>query len=76
MGRNRPVARERQLDLFPNRALTAAERREIIRRRLEGFEYRQQAREQKRTRHDDPPGDPPRQTTLEETIEREGGEPG
>ena len=66
------MARERQLELFPNRALTAAERRDVIRRRLEGFEYRQQAREAKRRSNDDPPGDPPRQATLEEMIERAG----
>jgi hypothetical protein len=68
------VARERQLELFPNRALTAAERRDLIRRRLEGFEYRQQAREAQRRCGDAPFGDPPRQVTLEEMIVRDGAE--
>ena len=68
----------RQLEFFPQKKRTAAERRALIRKRLEGLEYRQQAREERRRaqlerRRSREAGDMERecaQVTLQEMIER------
>lgn len=44
------MAAPRQLEIWPAKRLTAAQRRELIRTRLRGFEYRQDARAEQRRR--------------------------
>ncbi len=42
------MAPSRQLELYPQKKRTAAERRALIRQRLDGLEYRQLARAERR----------------------------
>lgn len=68
----------RQLEFFPPKKRTAAERRALIRKRLEGLEYRQQARDERRraqlerrkAREAGQERGLEAQVTLEELIER------
>ena len=66
----------RQLEFFPQKGPSAEDRRAIIRKRLEGLEYRQQAREerrrlqQQRRKGRETGSGPAGQVTLEEIIER------
>ena len=78
LSRESPMPAPRQLELYPARKRTAAERRAIIRKRLEGLEYRQRAREERRrnqlerrrAREAGQERDLAAQVTLEELIER------
>jgi hypothetical protein len=73
----------RQLEFFPQKRQSAEERRALIRKRLEGLEYRQQAREERRrflqdrrrARESGEGATPGEQMTLEEMIARLRGEP-
>lgn len=68
----------RQLEFFPPNRRSAAERKALIRKRLEGLEYRQQARKERRRiqlerRKARQAGNLEKdsaQVTLEEVIER------
>jgi len=68
----------RQLEFFPQKKRTVAERRALIRKRLEGLEYRQRARElrrrlqleRRRARETGQEHTLDAQVTLEEMIER------
>jgi hypothetical protein len=72
------MASARQLELIPPKKQTAADRRELIRKRLEGLEYRQQARDERRrsqqrrrqNREAAAAAGGAAQMTLEEMIER------
>jgi hypothetical protein len=73
------MAPPRQLEFFPPKKRTAAERRALIHKRLEGLEYRQQAREERRREQlerrrarqgADIRQEPSPQVTIEEMIER------
>ncbi len=69
---------ERQLEFFPPQRRTAQQRKELIQKRLQGLEYRQQARENKRrlqqerrrAREAGIEAAVARQMTIEELIER------
>ena len=77
------MAPPRQLEFFPPRKRTAAERRALIRKRLEGLEYRQHARQQRRreqlerrkAREAGQNQQRAAQVTLEEMIERNPASP-
>jgi hypothetical protein len=74
----------RQLELYPQKKQSAEERLALIRKRLDGLEYRQRAREQRRRMQQDrrkgrqagrPDPDAPGQVTIEEMIERLAARP-
>ena len=78
------MAPPRQLELIPQKRQTAGERRALIRKRLEGLEYRQQARdgrrreqlERRKARETGAEGaGPGAQITLDEMIARLGERP-
>jgi hypothetical protein len=69
----------RQLEFFPQKKRTAAERRALIRKRLEGLEFRQRARAQRRLElierrkareSGETSPETPEQVTIEEMIAR------
>jgi hypothetical protein len=69
----------RQLELYPQTKQSAGDRLALIRKRLEGLEFRQQAREERRRFQQDrrkareaglTASDAPGQVTLEEMIAR------
>lgn len=72
------MASPRQIELFPARRRSAEDRRTLIRQKLEGLEFRQRAREERRrrqlerrkTRESGESKAAAAQVTLEEMIDR------